>query len=200
MYPLVWTLDFNVNPMSMLLIQNTGEAVYVIDEIILREGNTEAACQALVDRVKPYLDTVNYRRWPLQIEVYGDASGYQRRTSASSTDWLLIRQFFEGHRGDFQIPIRATSSNPPVRDRVNCVNRRLRNQSGDARLFINPRCRELIKDLEQVAWQTDATGAATSDLDKSDRARTHTSDALGYYLAQACPLKPLIGHQPRRLI
>jgi hypothetical protein len=82
-----------------------------------------------------------------------------------------------------------------VRDRINCVNSRLRNNLDDARLFIDPRCRELVKDLEQVAWATDSTGAVTSDVDKSDRARTHTSDALGYYIAHAFPLKPLIGHQ-----
>jgi hypothetical protein len=49
--------------------------------------------------------------------------------------------------------------------------------------------------LEQVVWATDSTGAVLSEIDKSDRARTHVSDALGYYMSQAFPLKPLIGPQ-----
>ena len=172
-----------------------GRTVYVLDEIVLRDGHTEAACQAFFQRVEPFFKQVRYDHWPLEVDVYGDASGYQKRTSAAETDWVIIRQFFGQLKGTFRFSLRSTTANPPVRDRVNCVNRMLRTQSDDARLFIDPRCRELIKDLEQVAWQTDATGAATSDIDKSDRLRTHTSDALGYYIAQAFPLKPLIGYQ-----
>ena len=41
------------------------------------------------------------------------------------------------------------------------------------RLRINPSCRELIRDLEQVAWKTDAHGNHVPELDKSDRRRTH---------------------------
>jgi hypothetical protein len=82
-----------------------------------------------------------------------------------------------------------------VRDRINCVNSRLRNTLEENRLFIDPCCRELVKDLEQVAWATDSTGSVLPELDKSDRARTHSSDALGYYIAQLFPLKPLSGHQ-----
>jgi hypothetical protein len=31
-------------------------------------------------------------------------------------------------------------------------------------------------------------------LDKSDPARTHSSDALGYFVAQVFPLRPFGGH------
>jgi hypothetical protein len=191
-HPLVWSIDFNVNPMSMLLMQRLGEIVYVFDEIILPNANTEAACQAFFERTLPFI-TDNPRT--IVVEVYGDASGHQRRTSASATDWTLIRQFFAQTMPHYCHQIRSNSANPIVRDRINCVNSRLRNALGDARLFIDPRCRELIRDLEQVAWATDSTGQVASDLDKSDPARTHSSDALGYFIAQAFPLRPLGGHQ-----
>jgi hypothetical protein len=41
-----------------------------------------------------------------------------------------------------------------------------------------------------------ANGAATTEIDKSDRARTHASDALGYYISQAFTMMPKMGHQP----
>ncbi len=195
LYPVIWSIDFNVNPMCMLLLQRIGDVVYVFDEIVLPNANTEAACQAFLEKAEPLYKLVPGYQRPMSVEVYGDSSGNQKRTSAADTDWTIVRQFFRRWKGTYQETFRLLSANPPVRDRINCVNSRLRNSLEDNRLFIDPRCRELIKDLEQVAWATDSTGAVTTELDKSDRARTHASDALGYYISQAFPLKPLIGHQ-----
>jgi phage terminase large subunit len=72
---------------------------------------------------------------------------------------------------------------------------RNRDEDEDPPLYVDPRCKELIKDLEEVTWRVDATGAATGDINKSDRKRTHTSDALGYYVASAFPLKPGGGYK-----
>jgi hypothetical protein len=195
LYPLVWSIDFNVNPMCMLLMQRAGDTVHVFDEIVLPNANTEIACQAFLDKAEPLYKLVAGYRRPMNVEVYGDASGNQKRTSAAETDWTIIRHFFRRWKGTYQESFHILSANPPVRDRINCVNSRLRNTLEENRLFIDPRCRELVKDLEQVAWATDSTGAVLSDIDKSDRARTHASDALGYYIAQIFPLQPLIGHQ-----
>jgi len=195
LFPVVWSIDFNVSPMCMLLLQRVEDIVQVFDEIVLPNANTEAACQAFLDKAELlYQQVPGYQR-PMNVEVYGNASGNQKRTSAAETDWTIIRQFFRRWKGTYQESIHVLSANPPVRDRINCVNSRLRNTFEENRLFIDPRCRELVKDLEQVAWATDSTGAVMSELDKSDRARTHASDALGYYIAQVFPLKPLIGHQ-----
>jgi hypothetical protein len=60
---------------------------------------------------------------------------------------------------------------------------------------IDPRCVELIKDLEEVTWALDSTGAATSDVKKTDKARTHTSDALGYYVSQVFSMKGTVGEK-----
>jgi phage terminase large subunit len=80
-----------------------------------------------------------------------------------------------------------------VRDRVNCVNSRLKSADENVHLYIDPKCRELIKDLEQVTWALDSVGRTTSEIDKRTRDRTHTSDALGYYIAHAFPLRGSIG-------
>jgi hypothetical protein len=187
--PLIWSLDFNVNPMCMMLMQRLGDTVNVIDEIILQpDANTDLACQAFHERTRAIAANLT-----LDVEVYGDSSGHQRRTSGTATDWALIRDFFSRWRGSYQPSIRAGTSNPGVRDRVNCVNSRLRNALNEFHLFIDPRCKELIKDLEQVTWALDSSDRPTSEIDKSDRARTHSSDALGYYIAEAFPLRPQIG-------
>lgn len=191
---LIWSLDFNVHPMCSILAQADGDIVHVLDELMLDNANTLLACERFWDRV---------RHWstgqPLRIEIYGDASGYQRRTCGVASDWGIIRDFFAQRTGRAIVHIKASTANPGVRDRINLVNSRLLNAAAERRLFIDPKCKELILDLEQVCWRADEFGQPTSELDKSDRKRTHVSDALGYYLAQAFPLLAKIGEKRDRL-
>jgi hypothetical protein len=78
---------------------------------------------------------------------------------------------------------------------VNLVNAKLCSAAGERRLFVDPQCRELLRDLERVRWKADATGRPTSELDKSDRMRTHVSDALGYYVAAALERRGSVGER-----
>jgi hypothetical protein len=192
---LIWSLDFNVNPMCSIIAQRSGNTVEVLDELVLDNANTLLACQRFWERTAQW----RTRYGIFLVEVYGDASGHQRRTSGAATDWSLIRDFFAQRPGQVSAHIRAASANPSVRDRVNVVNARLLNASGDRHLFIDPRCKELISDLERVCWRADEFGQPGSELDKSDRMRTHLTDALGYYLAQGFPMYGSIGERHHRL-
>ena len=186
--PLIWSLDFNVNPMCMLLMQRSSDSTYVLDEIIVKpDANTLRGCDAFLARTRDF--TPN----KLIVEAYGDASGHGRRTSASDTDWTIIREYFRRYTNQYHLTVNTANVNPAVRDRVNCVNGRLKSADEQVHMFIDPRCRELIKDLEQVTWALDADGRTTSEIDKSSKDRTHSSDALGYYIAQAFPMKGRIG-------
>jgi hypothetical protein len=189
--PLVWSVDFNVNPMCSVMAQRVGETVYVLDELVLPDSNTPAACEEFLRRTKPWWSGGE----ALMVDVYGDATGDSRTTAASRTDWKIIRDFFHGKQAGITSSIRVGSSNPPLKDRTNCVNSRVCNACGERRLFIDPRCRQLIRDLEQVTWKTDANGNPLLELDKSDPMRTHSSDALGYYIARAFPMQPKVGYR-----
>jgi hypothetical protein len=196
MRPLVWSIDFNVNPMCMLLMQRVEEVVHVLEEIVIKPAaTTEAACAAFLQRAEMYLKQVPAYQRPLIVKIYGDASGNQRRTAGVRTDWQIIKEFFGMWRGTFAPEYYVAAANPLVRDRVNCVNRRLRNHAGETRVLIDGKCRELIRDLEEVAWAVDATGAATSELNKTDKGRTHASDALGYFVAQVFGMKGSVGER-----
>jgi hypothetical protein len=70
---------------------------------------------------------------------------------------------------DFKIP----ASNPPVRERVNLTNAKLQSAAGTVELIVDPACKELIMDFEQVVYKEDS---GQIDKDK-DRRRTHLSDA-----------------------
>ena len=214
---LCWSLDFNINPMCSVIAQIeedpqpannrwlTGareqeqqpiRRVRVIDEIVLADAHTESACEAFLERTDPWLRRASL---PVRVNVYGDATGDARRSSASRTDWQLVRNFFTRHSDRYKAFFQIRSTNPPVRDRVNSVNARLCNQAGERRLFVHPRCRQLIQDFERVHWKTDAHGNTYNEIDKSDPARTHLSDALGYMIAREFALRDTVGFRSERL-
>jgi phage terminase large subunit len=167
--PVIWALDFNVDPMCSVIaqVERNGE-VRVLDEIALRRATTEQACEEFEKR---------FGRVPAGVVVYGDASGASMNTTGYS-DYKVIRDYFAAHRA--KVVYRVPKANPPVRDRVSLVNARLRNARDEVRLFVDPKCRELIEDFEQVSYEEDSTQI---DKDK-DRKRTHLSDALGYLIWQ----------------
>lgn len=180
--PLHWAWDFNLSPMCSVICQREGDEVRVLDEIVLNTSSTPEVCREFLNRWGHHLTGPNPR-----LHIYGDASGASGHTASGSSDYQVIKQFFR------DATLSVPRANPPVRERVNTVNGRLTNACGDRRLFIDPRCQELIADLEQVTYK-----AGSAQLDKdSDSARTHSSDALGYFLCQA--FQPTVGEKTGRL-
>ena len=181
----VWAVDFNVDPMSSVVaqVERNGE-VAVLDEIVLRRATTEQACEEFEKR---------FGLPRAGVVVYGDASGASMHTTGHS-DYQVIRDYFSSRMA--KVSYRVPKANPPVRDRVSVVNARLRNARGETQLFVDPKCKELIADFEQVSYQEDSTQI---DKDK-DRKRTHLSDALGYLIWQQDRGSGTVGERGERLI
>ena len=183
--PLLWALDFNVDPMSSVIAERNGEGIGVIDEIVLRGATTEDACEEFQSRYPSHV---------AGVVIFGDASGSARRTTGMS-DYTIVKEFLrrQGYRNaQFRIPV----SNPSVRERVTLVNAQLTAEDGEARLFVHPKCRELIQDFEEVTFKKES-----SVIDKDrDSKRTHLSDALGYLVWQECRKQPPFGEQRYRLL
>lgn len=182
--PLMWALDFNVDPMCSVVVQIAHGKVQVLDEIVLRHATTEDACLTFLER---------FGNHQAGLVVYGDASGANAQTTGRS-DYAVIRDTFRSRstRVEYRVPVK----NPAVRERVNLLNGRLRSRAGEVRLLVDPKCRELILDLEQVSYRE---GSGQIDKDR-DRQRTHLSDALGYLVWQECrPIAP-VGEQGHRLL
>jgi len=185
MLPLLWALDFNVDPMSSVVAQKSGDEIRVLDEIVLARASTVQACEEFHARYPHHL---------AGLVIYGDASG-QRLQTAGTTDYQMIREFFRRTaygRVRFEVP----ASNPSVRERIALVNAKLFSANEEVRLTVDPRCKEVIRDFEEVLFKPDS-----SVIDKErDPKRTHLSDALGYLVWQECRQKPSFGEQNRRLI
>jgi phage terminase large subunit len=183
--PLLWSLDFNVDPMSSLIVQIGHRLISVLDEIVIRHGTTIQACEEFLKR---------FPRHDPGLIVYGDASGYREQTTGAS-DYQMIKEYLAIHTST-PVQYRVPRANPSVRERLNLMNSKLRSASGDVELVVNPKCKELIKDFEQVSYKEDSTQI---DKDK-DRQRTHLSDALGYLLWQEFRSGARIGERGGRLL
>ena len=182
---LLWALDFNVDPMSSIVAQQAGDDIQVLDEIVLNRASTLEACEEFHAR---------YPNHRAGIVVYGDASG-QRLQTAGTTDYRIVREFFQ-REGYDSVKFRVPSSNPSVRERVALVNSKFFAANEEVHLWVDPRCKGLIMDFEEVMYKPDSS---VIDKDKDPR-RTHLSDALGYLVWQECRPKATFGEQNRRLI
>lgn len=193
--PIIWSLDFNVDPMSSVICQRESRAgafdvVNVIDELVIRNTSTQVVCEVFLERTKKWADLARRR---LQVIVYGDPAGNSRMHSGD-TDFRIIKQFFARHSDTYDFQEKVRSSADAVRDRVNAVNAKLRSADGVISLRHHPRCKELAKDFQQVQYCKDTAGNTIPTLDKSDGARTHISDALGYFIWAEFPIKGKIGY------
>ncbi len=178
--PLLWTLDFNVDPMSSLIAQRSGEIITVLDEIVLARATTQQACEEFQCR---------YPCHAAGILVFGDSAGNAMHTTGGS-DYRIMKEFFR-RNGYANTGFRVPASNPSVRERVALVNSRLCSASGEVTLLVDPRCRELIQDFEEVSFKP---GSSVIDKER-DSKRTHLSDALGYLAWQAFGEKSPFGEQ-----
>ena len=133
--------------MSCEIFAYTKKEIHVFDEIRLKNSGTYDMAEALKEKYPG-------------IKVFPDSTGSARKTSSTQSDHDILKQ------AGFQIL--APRANPPVRDRVNAVNRLLREERIT---FSN--CPNLIMDMERNVWRN-------SDIDKRDPEQSHSSDAIGY--------------------
>ena len=161
-------IDFNVNPMSATVWQDQGDTTQQIDEIILPTSNTDEMAEEIARRYgrngfEPNQKVVDH------ITVYPDPAGGQRRTSAGGrTDIGILRQKGFG--------VSVQRSHPPVRDRMNIMNRCFRAADSKIRATVDPRCVKSIEAYERLVFRD-----GTAEPDKT-QGFDHLVDASGYYL------------------
>lgn len=152
--------DFNIDPMSSVIIQHqpNGE-VWAVDEITLFSSNSAEAAEEIERR---------YYRYMNRIVLYPDPAGAYRGHQRGESDLDIFRE-----KGIKRHKFRK--KHPQVADRVNAVNRLLMSADGKVRLRVDPKCKHLIQALEQTLYIPGGR-----EVDKSVGVE-HAADALGYY-------------------
>lgn len=173
--------DFNVDPMSWVLCHFIDGKIYVFDEIFLRGTNTRKTMDHL------YQLYGNHKSGWLFM---GDATSRARKTSANSSDYIIINNDDRFKPREMLYP----KINPAVADRLACTNGALLNALGDIRLQISPKCTNLIKDFKFRHYKE-----GTSELnDEGDLG--HITDAMGYVVWNLIPIEVDRRHNSKIII
>ncbi len=159
-----YSMDWNVSPLCAIYGQHDKLSAKVAGEIYIQgSGRTADAAEEFSRRFSSHKNR--------RVTIYGDMSGANRDTRNDSTDYDILQRVLTS--AGWAVEIRRNYSNPPFIESVEAVNASFEHN----RCVIDPTCKRLIIDLEQVAWQT-----GTKVLDKSNKELTHLSDAARYFL------------------
>ena len=146
-------MDFNITNMSATIRVTDGQINTAVSEIT-GAYDTADMIRIIKERFKGH-----------SIVVYPDASGNNRKTSASDTDIDLLKKA--------RFTVRVGKKNPSVRDRITAVNTGFKNSKGESFNYINTNnCPELTEAYEKLAYKNGAP-------DK-DSGFDHITEADGY--------------------
>lgn len=124
-----WGVDFGVASYmtAVLMCENTAGEIYVFDEIGLQNSNTFELAQRM-KQIAPGLP------------VYPDPAGKARTSNSTKSDHIILQEA--------GFTVISKKANPTQKDRMNALNRMLEDATGKHKLFVNPKCKNLIRDLE----------------------------------------------------
>ena len=162
-------IDFNIATLPAIVCRIVGDELWVIDEVTMHNATTEQLGKALREKYP--------RR---QLKAFPDPTGGARKTAAAdatTTDHTLLE------RAGISVYERRTPY--AVRDKLQALNWLICDARGRRKLKVNPRCKDLIRDMKFMVFKE-----GTDKPDKSDPERSHHSDALGYCALGA--MKPLM--------
>jgi len=158
-------LDFNLDPMSVVIGVRLGEDLHIIDEIRMYSSDTQSAVEEIQNRYPK-----------AKVWAYPDPAGRARSTkSGGASDFT--------HLQNAGFVVKAPHSHMPIRDRVNSVNSRLCNVNRSRHLFVDPKCKHLIESLERQTYQEGST------MPDKTQGFDHLNDALGYLVSYIWPIK-----------
>jgi phage terminase large subunit len=161
--PILVGLDFNVGVMAGCIASKVGDQLHIWDDISVKNSNTDEVMQMLRERFPSR-----------EVYVYPDPTGAARKTSAAGqTDHGIIRKW----------GFKCISPKHPwaVKDRLNSTNWLIKNAEGTRRMFVHPRCKDLIKSFKSTTFKE---GSQDFVIDKSADIE-HWIDGTGYLILSA---------------
>ena len=172
--PINLMCDFNISPMCWAIGQDHKGTDYIVDE--MNEPNRTNTGAVILDFVKRYAAHKNKT-----LYLYGDSSGKWGDTRSKSSDYVIITDILK--KNGWQVINQVQTKNPPIKESLNVVNKRLFDWENDGKnwITIHERCKTLIDSLEQTRRKGDG-------IAKSDNIE-HMTDGFRYYLTKKHPIR-----------
>lgn len=176
-YPLIVGCDFNFDPAPHVWmvgqISPDGDRIHWFEELSRTRCSTPEMAYALVSRFPGYF-----------YKIYGDRSGARATTSnAGRHDYAQISEVLADNGASFTVDS-DQGSNPLVRNRIENMNRMLKDANGNIRMTYNHvRCPLFDSDMKMVGWKLSTNRRGQGSLDDGgNKTLTHASDGGGYAL------------------
>jgi len=167
--PLHIGCDFNTSPITAAVATKTADGLHFFDEVVIYGSNTNE----LADEIRK---RYGFGR---TIYVYPDSSGGRKQTSSGGFSDHIILQ-----NAGFKVVV--DSINPVVTESIASVNALLCSSTGEKRLLIDPKCRQIRESMLKYVYKD-----GTRQPDK-DNGFDHMADCVRYITHKLYPLRPVI--------
>lgn len=124
---LLWYHDFNYTPLSSGVGVRRGDAVFLLEEIVLTSAVSRQSAQEFVDRFKEHKNR--------HVIIYGDPAGRAGEKHGHASDYTEMEKVLR--ENGWQFTRRVKKAAPAIKDRQNAVRAKIRNAAGDVSLFVN---------------------------------------------------------------
>lgn len=178
---LMWMHDQNFTPLSSAIGVRRGDALYLLDEIVLTSAVSKQSAMEFVDR---YKDHKNKR-----VLIYGDPAGRAGEKHGHASDYTDIEDVLRASGWTFERKVKKSA--PAIKDRQNAVRAKIKTADGNISLFVNPKTAPWCeKGLATVQLQE----GSTFQEDQKNKYQ-HITTAIGYCVHVEWPL-----HRPVSIV
>jgi hypothetical protein len=124
---LLWHHDFNFTPLSSGIAVRRGDAVYLLEEIILISAVARQSALEFVERFKNHQNR--------HVIIYGDPAGRAGEKHGHESDYTEMEKILR--ENGWRVTRRVKPAAPAIKDRQNAVRAKIKNALGEVSLFVN---------------------------------------------------------------
>jgi hypothetical protein len=124
---LLWYHDFNFTPLSSGIGVRRGDAVYLLEEIILISAVARQSALEFIERYKNHQNR--------HVIIYGDPAGRAGEKHGHESDYTEMEKLLREHGWRFTRRVKPAA--PAIKDRQNAVRAKIKNAAGEVSLFVN---------------------------------------------------------------
>jgi len=163
------TCDFNVDPMCWIFAHKTETKVFYFSELAKDNTYTQECINEVCEIFKGH---------KANIIINGDASGNYRNAQSEYTNYTIMLRELWQHFPKEKIKLHIRDFNPPIINRINAFNNKVKTNKGIIEIYVDPKCKKLLYNIGNLKFKE---GTSKIDLPTSkDIARDYELKYLGH--------------------
>jgi hypothetical protein len=170
---LMWMHDQNFTPLSSAVGVRRGNALFLLDEIVLTSAVSKQSATEFVEKFKDHKNK--------NVIIYGDPAGQAGEKHGHASDYTDIESVLRANGWAYERKVKP--AHPAIKDRQNAVRAKICTADGTRSLFVNPVTAPWCdKGLSTVQLQE----GSTFQEDQKNKYQ-HITTAIGYCVDREWP-------------